>query len=123
MIIKLEDTMNLFLSVDAAGAAASNISPWSSLIWIALMLGMMFFMVFLPQRKQQKKDAEMRSSIEVGDGVTTIGGIVGRVVSIKEDTILMETGSDRNKLRVLKSAIASVEKLDMNNGSDNKETK
>ena len=86
---------------------------WYPIVMLAAMLGLMFVTVFLPQRRQQKKETEMRNSIEVGDGVTTIGGIVGRVVSIKEDTILMETGSDRVKIRMMKNAIASVEKLDL----------
>ena len=65
------------------------------------------------QKKQQKKDTEMRNSIEIGDEVTTIGGIVGRVVAIKEDTIVLETGNDRVKIRFRRSAIGSVEKLSM----------
>ena len=60
----------------------------------------------------------MRNSIEVGDGVTTIGGIVGRVVSVKDDTILVETGSDRVKIRLMKWAVQEVEKLDLSSNND-----
>ena len=85
-------------------------------VTMVLMLGMMYFMIYRPQKKQEKKDAEMRSNLEIGDKVTTIGGVVGRVVAIsdKDSTILLETGSDRVKIRFTKTAIGSVEKLDMN---------
>ena len=65
------------------------------------------------QKKQEKKDAAMRSSLEIGDQVTTIGGVIGRVVAIKDDTFVLETGADRVKIRFTKSAISSVEKLNM----------
>ena len=68
------------------------------------------------------KDAAMRSSIEIGDKVTTIGGIVGIVCAIadKDDTIVIETGSDRTKIRFRRTAISSGEKLDA--GKDSKST-
>ena len=81
---------------------------------LALMLVMLYFMIYRPQKKQEKKDAAMRSSLEIGDQVTTIGGI-GRVVAIKDDTFVLETGADRVKIRFTKNAISSVEKLNMDN--------
>ena len=84
-----------------------------SFVLLGVMLVMMYFMVIRPQRVRDKQQAEMRNSIEVGDGVTTIGGIVGRVVSIKDDTLLIETGSDRVKVRLMKWAVQEVEKLDL----------
>ena len=80
---------------------------------LALMLVMLYFMIYRPQKKQEKKDAAMRSSLEIGDQVTTIGGIIGRVV--KDDTFVLETGADRVKIRFTKNAISSVEKLNMDN--------
>lgn len=77
------------------------------------MLVLLYFMMIRPQRKKEKETTEMRNSIEVGDGVTTIGGIVGRVASIKEDTFVLETGSDRVKMRFKRWAIQEVEKLTM----------
>ena len=82
---------------------------------LALMLVLLYFMIYRPQKKQEKKDAAMRAALEIGDQVTTIGGIVGRVVAIKEDTFVLETGADRVKIRFTKSAISSVEKLNMDN--------
>ena len=82
---------------------------------LALMLVMLYFMIYRPQKKQEKKDAAMRSSLEIGAQVTTIGGIIGRVVAIKDDTFVLETGADRVKIRFTKNAISSVEKLNMDN--------
>ena len=87
-----------------------------------LIIVFMIVLIYLPQKRQDKKDAAMRSSIEIGDKVTTIGGIVGIVCAIadKDDTIVIETGSDRTKIRFRRSAISSVEKLDT--GKDSKST-
>ena len=82
---------------------------------LALMLVMLYFMIYRPQKKQEKKDAAMRSSLEIGDQVTTIGGVIGRVVAIKDDTFVLETGADRVKSRFTKNAISSVETLNMDN--------
>ena len=96
---------------------------------ITLVLAMLIIIVFfylildLPQKRQEKKDAEMRNSIDVGDEVTTIGGVVGRVASIKDDTFVLETTSDRVKIRFRRSAISSVEKLDINVKKDSKDVK
>ena len=87
---------------------------------LALMLVLLYFMSYRPQKKQEKKDAAMRAALEIGDQVTTIGGIVGRVVAIKDDTFVLETGADRVKIRFIKNAISSVEKLNMDNAASSK---
>ena len=87
---------------------------------LALMLVLLYFMLYRPQKKQEKKDAAMRAALEIGDQVTTIGGIVGRVVAIKDDTFVLETGADRVKIRFIKNAISSVEKLNMDNAASSK---
>ena len=87
---------------------------------LALMLVLLYFMIYRPQKKQEKKDAAMRAALEIGDQVTTIGGIVGRVVAIKDDTFVLETGADRVKIRFIKNAISSVEKLNMDNATSSK---
>lgn len=84
---------------------------------LALMVVLLYFMIYRPQKKQEKKDVAMRNSLEIGDQVTTIGGVIGRVVAIKDDTFVLETGSDRVKIRFAKTAIGSVEKLNMDNAS------
>ena len=77
-----------------------------------LMIGAMvviFILMRIPQKKQEQKDAAMRDSLAVGDEVTTIGGIIGKVVSIKGETFVLETTRDKTKIRFLKGAIRSVD--------------
>ena len=101
------------MSIAMLDTAANDGSMMTLVITMVLTLGLMYFMIYRPQKKQQKKDTEMRNALDIGDEVTSIGGIVGRVVAIKEDTFVLETGSDRMKIRFRRSAIASVEKLDL----------
>ena len=75
-----------------------------------VVLGVMYFMLISPQKKREKKMQDMRNGLEIGDGVVTAGGIIGRVISIKEDTIVIESAS--SKLRIKRWAISDVEKLD-----------
>ena len=82
---------------------------------LALMVVLLYFMIYRPQKKQEKKDAAMRNSMEIGDQVTTIGGVISRVVAIKDATFVLETRGDRVKIRFTKTAIGSVEKLNMDN--------
>ena len=74
-----------------------------------LIIAVFYFILIRPQSKQKKKEEEMRNTIEVGDTIVTIGGIVGRVVSVKDDDIVIETGADRNKLKIKKWAIGNNE--------------
>ena len=106
--------MNLmFLDTAASTTTDMGASMIGLVLPIVILIAMMYFVLYRPQKKQQKKDAEMRNSIEIGDEVTTIGGVIGRVVAIKEATFVLETGSDRVKIRFRRSAIGSVEKLNM----------
>ena len=99
----------------SATGSASMTETLFTLLPMILIIVFMFILIYLPQKRQDKKDAAMRSSIEIGDKVSTIGGIVGIVCAIadKDDTIVLETGSDRTKIRFRRSAIVSVEKLDV----------
>ena len=99
----------------SATGSASMTETLFTLLPMILIIVFMFILIYLPQKRQDKKDAAMRSSIEIGDKVSTIGGIVGIVCAIseKDDTIVLETGSYRTKIRFRRTAIASVEKLDM----------
>lgn len=74
---------------------------------LALMFGFLYFFMIRPQKKRDKELANMRSALEIGDEIITIGGIVGIVVSIKDETLVIETGSDRSKIRISKWAIQS----------------
>lgn len=104
-----------FSFLSAAGGAEMT----SMIVMLVAMVALMYFMIYRPQKKQQKREAEMRNSLEIGDEVTTIGGIIGRVVAMKDDTFVMETGSDRVKIRFRRTAIAAVNKLSLD-GSDKK---
>ena len=78
-------------------------------ITIALIGVVFYFFMIRPQKKQDKEISDMRNNLEVGDEVTTIGGIIGEIVSIKEDTVLIETGRDKVRIRFLRSAIRCVD--------------
>lgn len=93
-------TMNLLATTTAA-----TTTPMSSYLMLIVMFVLMYVVMFLPQKKQQKRDAQMRNTLDIGDEVLTSGGILGRVVSVKDDTLVIETGNDRVKIRLLKSAI------------------
>ena len=80
-----------------------------SIIMIVAMLAILYFFMIRPQKKQEKETAAMRNALQVGDEITTIGGIIGKIVSIKEETIMIETGHDRTKIRLLKSAVRNVD--------------
>ncbi|MBQ8207117.1 MAG: preprotein translocase subunit YajC [Clostridia bacterium] len=80
-----------------------------SIIMIVAMLAILYFFMIRPQKKQEKETQAMRNALQVGDEITTIGGIIGKIVSIKEETCMIETGHDRTKIRILKSAVRNVD--------------
>lgn len=114
--------MLLALLTDTAGAGTGTgtgtgtglfggTGSWTSILLLVAMFVAFYFLLIRPQRKKEKAAQEMRNSLDVGDSVTSIGGIIGRVVSIKDDSVLIETGSDKTKLRIKKWAVQDVEKL------------
>ena len=74
-----------------------------------LIMGGLILVMYLttvrPQKKRQKEEQQMRDNIQVGDEITTIGGIMGRVVTTKEDSLIIETGADRNKMKIARWAV------------------
>ncbi len=88
-------------------------SNYSFIIMLVVFGVIMYFLIIRPQKKREKKQQELRNSIDVGDEVTTIGGIVGRVVSVKEDTFVIETAGDRSRMRFRRWAIQEVSKLSL----------
>lgn len=98
-----------------AATAAAGESSWLiavvQFLPLLLIIIAMYFILIRPQRKREKESQKMRNNLQVGDEVTTSGGIVGRVVSLREDTVVVETGSDRSKIRVKRWAIQSNETL------------
>ena len=73
----------------------------------AVIFGAMYFLMIRPQRKKQKEEQKMRENLQVGDEIVTIGGIYGRVVSLKEDTIVIESQSDHSKITIARWALQS----------------
>ncbi|MDF2633096.1 MAG: yajC [Caproiciproducens sp.] len=96
------------LTTTAAGG-----SMWTIILLYAAVIGGLYFLVIRPQSKKKKKEEKMRGNVQIGDDVTTIGGIVGRVVGIKEDadSIVIETGTDRAKIRIKRWAIGSIDTI------------
>ena len=86
--------------------ASGSGSMWSSVIMMALIILVFWFFIIRPQRKKDKETAKMRSELQIGDEIVTIGGIIGIIVSMKEDSLVIETGSDRSKIRVTRWAIS-----------------
>jgi preprotein translocase subunit YajC len=76
---------------------------------VGLLFVFLYFFMIRPQKKQEKKDADMRNSLAVGDEVTTIGGIIGKVISIKEDTFVLETTREKTQIRFLKGAVRTID--------------
>ena len=97
--------MNLFLT-DATAAAGGM---GSTLIMLVLMLAVFYFMLIRPENKRKKEAEEMRSAVKVGDKITTIGGICGTVVSIKDDKLVIETSADQVRIELAKWAMSTNE--------------
>lgn len=81
----------------------------TTLLMLAAVVAFFYFFIIRPQKKQDRENNEMRSNLAIGDEVTTIGGIIGKIVSIKEETLVLETTKAGTKIRFLKSAIRSVD--------------
>lgn len=109
----LTNAMNIvrFAAETAEGASADQaMSTQGQVIYmvfsIALLLVVFYFFMIRPQKKKEKEAKQLRDNLQIGDEVTTIGGITGIVVRKTEDTVVIETGGDRNKIRVKLWAIS-----------------
>ena len=102
------NTVALLLTSNSGGTGGDLLS----LLPMILIIGVMIVFMVVSSRKQKKQDQEianMRNNLNVGDEITTIGGIIGKVVSIKEETCVIETSRDGTKIRILKSAVSRVD--------------
>lgn len=93
----------------ALEAGANSGSMVGSIVMIVAMIAIFYFFIYRPQKKQEKEALAMKNSLEVGDEITTIGGIIGEVVSIKDETCVIETTKEKTKIRILKSAISKID--------------
>ena len=107
--LQLADTT---ASTTAANGGTGATGGWAAmllqLVPFALIIVVFYFLLIRPQKKRQKEEQQMRSNLRVGDELVTIGGICGRVVSLKDDTVTIESGADRTKIVFQKSAIQTV---------------
>lgn len=107
--------MTNFLTLSSGAAGAGNTTQSTIIMFLiyGAFILVLYLVFFRPQSKKRKKEEKMRKSVQIGDEITTIGGIVGRVVGIKEeaDSIVIETGSDRSKMRIKRWAVGSVDTI------------
>ena len=96
--------VNFLTATDAAAGGMG-----STIIMMVAMLGIFYFMLIRPENKRKKEAEQMRSSVRKGDKITTIGGIVGTVVDVKENNIVIETSADQVRIEFAKWAISSNE--------------
>lgn len=98
--------MFTLLETQTTNAGGMN---WFSLLLPIALLAVFYFLMLRPQKKQEKEVNAMRDNLVVGDEITTIGGIIGKIVSIKDETLVLETSRNGTKIRILKSAVRNVD--------------
>ena len=98
-----------FLEVATTGAegVVPGSNPSTMIIMLVLMIGVFYFMLIRPENKRKKEAEQLRSNVKTGDNITTIGGITGTVVDVKEDRFVIETGADRVRLELMKWALST----------------
>ncbi len=117
LIVSLSAVVFATEAAPAAGAADSATGeplPWyanlGGFLPIIIICLVFYFFIIRPENKKKKEVANMRNNLAVGDEITTIGGIIGRVTSVKDDKIVIETSTEKNKLRLAKWSVSSVDK-------------
>lgn len=98
-----------FLTEAGNDAASGGLLGGSTIIMLVIMVAIFYFMMIRPENKRKKEAENMRSSLKVGDKITTIGGIVGKVVDIKEDKFVIETSADQVRIEFAKWALSTNE--------------
>ena len=99
-------------ATDAAAASADGTAGGggSMIIMLVVLIAVFYFFMIRPENKKKKQMQEMRDSLSVGDTITTIGGIMGKIVHVNQDSIVFETGEDRVRMQVTKWAVSSIGK-------------
>ena len=93
-------TVNAFAESGSGSSGQQQASMWSMIIPLAIVFVLMYFLMIRPQKKKEKETKNMQSNIQIGDEIVTIGGIVGLVVRKGEDNVVIETGGEKNKMRI-----------------------
>ena len=101
----------MYYFLEAANTATPDptFTTVSTIVMLVAMIAIFYFFMYRPQKKQEKQANDMRNGLQVGDEITTIGGIIGKIVSIKDETVLIETSNERNKIRILRTAVRNVD--------------
>lgn len=92
-----------------ATTTPSSMAGLSTILMVVITLAVMYFFLIRPQKKQEKETANMLDNLAVGDEITTIGGVIGEIVSITGETVVVATSRDQTKIRFRKTAIKSVD--------------
>ena len=101
--------MNYISLLEGEGASVNPVQGIGTIVMLVAMVAIFYFFLYRPQKKQDKAQNEMRNSLSIGDEITTIGGIIGKIVSIKEETLVLETTKEKTKIRILRSAVLTVD--------------
>lgn len=100
--------MNLILTADPAAAGSS----YSMILMLVVMFAVFYFFFIRPENKKKKTVEEMRSNLSVGDEITTIGAMTGKIVQVTEDTVTFETGEDRVRIQIKKWGVSTTAKME-----------
>ena len=98
-----------FLTETTGATGLMGTEMFSSIGMLVVMIGVFYFVLIRPENKRKKEAENMRSSVQEGDQITTIGGITGKVVSVKDDKFVIETGADQVRIEFAKWALSSNE--------------
>lgn len=96
-------------STAGTGTGANAMGTWGTVIMIVLMIAVFYFFAIRPQKKQEKETQQMRDALSIGDEIVTIGGIVGIITNITDETITIISSRDRTRIQFLKSAVSRVQ--------------
>ena len=99
--------MNVFLTTDPAAGGG-----YSMILMLVLMFAVFYFFFIRPENKKKKTVEEMRNSLSVGDEITTIGAMTGKIVQVTEDTVTFETGEDRVRIQIKKWGVSTTAKME-----------
>ena len=99
----------MLLAAKAAGGLGGNM--WMIILYVVVIIGAMYFLLIRPQKKNEKKQKDLLSNIEVGDSVLTSSGFYGMIIDVQDDTVLVEFGGNKNcRIPMQKQAILDVDK-------------
>ena len=101
--------MLMFLETTGATGTVGGMDMLTSLLPMVLIIGVLYILMIRPENKRKKEAEQMRNDLSVGDRITTIGGIVGTVVSVKDDKFVIETGADQVRVEFCKWALSTNE--------------